>query len=91
MSRPRKPRPIAQAPNFKDGTQLKEFILNNGLHILVIKFPDGSGAVYKKIRYKGKASAEFVPVKRQKDYLKMLDIKFKDGASTYEMIKQVMG
>ena len=72
-----------------EGGKLKEFILDDGLHILVILFPDSSGAVYKKIGDSGMASAEFVPVTMQKNYLKKLDVRY-EADDTYAMIKQVI-
>jgi hypothetical protein len=51
-------------------------------------FPDGSGAVYRKIAGSGRASAEYLPTTRQKNFLKSLGIK-KDS-NIYVMIKAVM-
>ncbi|MBA7492922.1 hypothetical protein ES702_03475 [subsurface metagenome] len=63
----------AQAPNFKERGGAKEFITDDGRTYVVLKFPDGSILVLQKTKGIKKSSAEYKPIKAQKNILRRLE------------------
>lgn len=72
----------AQAPNFREGGGVKEFILEDGRTYLIFKFPDWSILVLQKVKGTKEASAEYKPIKAQKNILRKLG--YKEG-TFYQM------
>ncbi len=65
----------ALAPNFKERGGAKEFIITDGRTYLILKFHDSSILVLQKMRGIKKATAEYKPIKAQKNILRKLDCK----------------
>jgi len=63
----------AQAPNFKERGGVKEFISEDGRTYLILKFPDWSILVLQKMKGVKKVSAEYKPIKAQKNILRKLE------------------
>jgi len=72
--------------SFDIGGQVKEFLTSGGTTYLVMKFPDGSIVVLRRVRGRGTkgATAEYRPLKGtpQKEVLRRLGAK---EGTTYQM------
>jgi len=76
------------APNFREaGGCVKEFITDDGKTYIILGFPDHSALVLQKVKGRGKASANFQPVKQQKPILRKLGA---IEAETYIMAWQLL-
>jgi len=76
---------MAEAPRFKSKGKVKEFVTSGGATLLVMKFPDGSVAVLRKVKDTGRkgAAATYAPLgKSQKEALERLGA---SGGTTYQM------
>jgi hypothetical protein len=76
---------MAAAPRFRKRGKVKEFITARGDTYIVMKFPDGSVMVLRKIKDTGRkgAAAQYVPLgKSQKEVLERLGAR---GGTTYQM------
>lgn len=76
---------MADAPKFRARGRAKEFVTRGGGVYLVLKFPDGSVTVLRRVRDTGTegAAAEYTPLgTSQKDILKRLGAR---GGTTYQM------
>ena len=77
---------MADAPKFRHRGQVKEFMTSGGTTYLVMKFPDSSIAVLRRVRGRGTkgATAQYVPLKgtSQKEVLRRLGAM---EGTTYQM------
>lgn len=76
---------MAEAPRFRSRGKVKEFITGGGTTYLVMKFPDGSVTVLRKVSDRGTkgAAARYTPLgKSQKEVLARLGA---SGSTTYQM------
>ena len=76
---------MSDAPKFRARGKAKEFVTDSGATYLVLKFPDGSVTVLRRVRdtgTKGAAAAYVALEASQKDALKRLGAR---EGTTYEM------
>lgn len=76
---------MSDAPKFRARGKAKEFATDSGATYLVLKFPDGSVTVLRRVRDTGTkgAAAEYTPLHTsQKDVLERLGAR---GGTTYQM------
>jgi len=74
--RKREPKKLKQ--EFIKAIKAREYLLDNGQHVIVMRFPDGTGTVLMKVP-SGKSYAEWKRVVRQKNYLKKIMPKAEGG------------
>jgi hypothetical protein len=73
---------------FIKAIKTREYLLDNGQSILLVKFPDGTGTVLMRVP-SDKGVAKWDRVVRQKNYLKKIDPKA-DG-SIEDKINKIVG
>jgi len=74
--RKREPKKLKQ--EFIKAIKAREYLLDNGQQVIVMRFPDGTGTVLMKVP-SGKSYAEWKRVVRQKNYLKKIMPKAEGG------------
>jgi len=84
--RKREPKKLKQ--EFIKAIEAREYLIDNGQSVLLLKFPDGTGTVLLRSPSK-KGNADWVRVVRQKNYLAKIDAKV-DG-TIEEKIGKIMG
>lgn len=70
--RKREPKKLKQ--DFIKAIEAREYLIENGQSVMLLKFPDGTGTVLLRQPSK-KADAEWTRVVRQKNYLAKIDPK----------------
>ena len=70
--RKREPKKLKQ--EFIKAIEAREYIIDNGQSVMLIKFPDGTGTVLLRMPSK-KGDADWLRVVRQKNYLAKIDKK----------------
>jgi hypothetical protein len=82
----REPKKLKQ--EFIKAIEAREYIIDNGQSVMLIKFPDGTGTVLLRMPSK-KGTADWTRVVRQKNYLAKIDAKA--GGTIEEKIQKIIG
>ena len=82
----REPKKLKQ--EFIKAIQAREYLIDNGQSVMLLKFPDGTGTVLLRMPSK-KGDAEWTRVVRQKNYLAKIDPKV-DG-TIEEKVQKIIG
>jgi hypothetical protein len=82
--RKREPKKLKQ--EFIKAIEAREFLIDNGQSVLLVKFPDGTGTVLLRSPTKKTGHAEWSRVVRQKNYLAKIDPKA-DGSIEEKITK----
>ena len=81
----KKKEPKKLRQEFIKASEAREYLIDNGQSVMLLKFPDGTGTVLLRTPSK-KGNADWTRVVRQKNYLAKIDTKA-DGTIEEKILK----